>query len=275
MTASNMTDGNERPPVIEVTEEVNTMREQIKTAREMIAAGIPAACAAWLAAHPEWAPIPGFSRYEVSHRGGGVRRIGSGQPLKVSIGTHGYPQTGPYRDGKQDKRPMHSFVLLGHAGPPPEGQEALHGRPCDGPSAPADPLDYRYCGCGSPDCTEGNLRYDTHKVNVGETIAAGKAVRPATHPCINHERCGGMVVNRGSRCLPCAQGAGRAAAAMRDAGIDLPTATRRLGYKSQSWVLGLSMRYGGDGGEAWVMQRQRWPRRALATLRYRLRGDGK
>jgi hypothetical protein len=225
----------------------------------------PAACAAWLAAHPEWAPLPGFSRYEVSHRGGGIRRRGGGrQPLKVSVGTHGYPEAQPYNDAaKQEKRTMHSLVLLGHAGAPPEGMETLHG--------PRGPLDYRYCGCGSPDCTEGNLRYGTHEMNVGETIAAGRAVRPATHPCINHERCGGMVVNPGRRCLPCAQEVGRQAAAMRDAGIDLPTATRKLGYKSTSWVLGLSVRHGTDDGAPWIMQRQPWPRRAMATLRYRRR----
>lgn len=227
-------------------------------------------CAAWLASHPEWAPVPGFSRYEVSHRGGGIRRRGGGrQPLKVSVGTHGYPEAQPYNDqGKQEKPTMHSLVLLGHAGPPPDGTETLHGK--------GGPLDYRYCGCGSPGCTEGNLRYDTHKVNVGETIAAGNARRPATVPCVNHDRCGGLVVNAGSRCLPCAEDIGVTAAAMLGAGMASDAVTRVLGYKSESWVLTLARRHGGYEGAP--PRHQSWPKHVAAAVRYRLKirkGDGK
>jgi len=230
------------------------------------------ACVAWLATHPEWAPVPGARHYEASHRGNGVRSLDrisngrklTGKVLAVSVsGTSDYPKTRIVRDeGTRWTSEVHAFVLLAHAGPCPDGQETLHG--------PGGPLDSRYCGCDTGACAEGNLRYGTHAVNVGETIAAGRAVRPATFPCINHERCGGMVVNEGRRCLRCATEVARAATAMYRAGIDEETAARRLGYANPVWVRRLAVKYGGHDPAVRVMRRS-WPHRAMATVRYRLK----
>jgi hypothetical protein len=225
------------------------------------------ACAAWLDAHPEWAQIPGARYYEASHRGNGIRSLDrtvggrrlTGKVLSAAPGSSGYPKTKITRDdGTTPTVYVHAAVLASHAGPCPDGLETLHGK--------GGPLDSRYCGCPAEECTEGNLRYGTHVANVGETIAAGNARRPATHPCINHERCGGMVVNAGSRCLPCVTATARRAAVMQRAGINLEPATRKLGYESQDWVRKITVKYGG-GSPAWTSCSP-WHRRVAATLRY-------
>lgn len=232
------------------------------------------ACTSWLATHPEWASIPGARHYEASHRGNGIRstdrtvrgRQLKGRTLSASVsGTSEYPKTRITRDdGTPTTGSVHVFVLLAHAGPCPDGMETLHGQ--------GGPLDSRYCGCGTPECTEGNLGYGTHERNVAETIAAGNARRPATHPCINHVRCGGLVVNPGRRCLPCAMQVGERAGALLGDGMSLAAVTRQLGYKSDTWVHTLATRHGGYTAPLAVAraQRQPWPQRVTTTLRYRL-----
>jgi hypothetical protein len=236
------------------------------------------ACAAWLDAHPEWAQVPGARYYEASHRGNGIRSLDRtvsgrrlrGKVLSTAPGSSGYPKAKITRDdGAIITGYVHGFVLAAHAGPCPDGLETLHGK--------GGPLDSRYCGCPAAECTEGNLRYGSHEANVGETIAAGNARRPAAYPCINHERCGGMVVNPGRRCLPCAMEVGKQAAAMLRAGLVLDEVTRRLGYQSRPWMEKLARDYGGFTGPLPQARpqprarRQPWPQRVMATLRYRLR----
>ena len=240
---------------------------------------IPPACADWLAAHPEWAPIPGARYYEASHRGNGVRSLDrtvngrrlKGRTLSASVsGTSEYPKTRITRDdGTPTTGSVHVFVLAAHAGECPEDMESLHG--------PGGSLDSRYCGCGTEDCTEGNLGYGTHERNVRETIEAGNARRPATFPCINHARCDGMAVNEGSRCGPCAVKVGERAGLLLTAGMNSKAAAKLLGYKSDSWVVTLASRHGGYTGTLAQARTQRlpWWQQVMATVRYHLsRGDG-
>ena len=229
-------------------------------------AGVHPACTAWLAGHPEWAPIPGARSYEASHRGNGVRsldRIVNGRQLtgKVLSASGRYPKTKITRDdGTTPTVYVHAAVLLAHDGPVPDGMETLHGK--------GGPLDSRYCGCPAEECTEGNLRYGTHEVNVGETIAAGNARRPATHPCVNHQRCGGMVVNAGSRCLPCVTEVGVRAGTMLRAGMGLAEVARRCGYSNEEWVHTLAARHGGWPGTRAEARAQRpsWSRKVIVTV---------
>lgn len=206
-----------------------------------------------------WKAIPGFSKYEASDLGQ-VRNVSTGKLLAARVGTHGYLEVKPYDDGgKRQTRTVHGLVLLTFAGPCPAGQETLHG--------PGGPLDNRW-----PE----NLRYGSKAENHADQAAAGTAKRPMV-PCVNHERCGGMVAKQGSRCLPCAAEVGERAAAMLGAGMGLETVTRRLGYTSPDWVFKLAARHGGYLGTSAHARAQgrRWPQRAAATLRYRLRSGVK
>ena len=166
-----------------------------------------------------WKAIPCFSKYEASDLGR-VRSVRTGNVLATRVSNSGYLLVKLYDDdARQQTRTVHSLVLLTFAGPRPDGMETLHGL--------GGPLDNRW-----PE----NLRYGTKKENAADQAAAGTARRPATHPCVNHERCGGMVVNQGSRCLPCVAAVGDRAAAMLSAGMSLDAATRRLGYSNAEWV---------------------------------------
>lgn len=202
-----------------------------------------------------WKGCPDFSKYDVSDLGQ-VRNVATGKPLAARVGTHGYLEVKPYDDnGKRQTRTVHSLVLLTFAGPCPAGMETLHGR--------GGPLDNRW-----PE----NIRWGTKPENHADQVAAGTAKRP-TVPCVNHERCGGMVARQGSRCLPCATEVGEQAAAMLGAGMSLDTVTQRLGYTSPDWVFKLATRHGGYAQPSAHARAQghRWSQRVAATLRYRLR----
>lgn len=231
---------------------------------------IPAACAAWLAAHPEWAPLPGAAGYEASHRGF-VRSIDRtvkgrrlrGVTLKPTVNNSGYHQVNVTYDGGMVRKPtVHSCVLRAYFGPPPRGMETLHG--------PGGPLDNRYCGCGTEGCTEGNLRYGTWEENDAERTAAlavagraanGRAVPEPKAPrlCI---LCGEPVTNGGRRCHGCVVRIGREASALLRDGVRPEAAAARLDYPSVSGLLTLAARYGEP-----VPARPPWSRRVAVTLR--------
>lgn len=214
---------------------------------------IPASCAAWLASHPEWAPIPGFANgYEASHRGNGVRSIDRkqgnrqlrGVNLKSRLNPDRYPVinlTGD--DGRRvPGMPVHTCVLLAHDGPPPPGMECRHvGR---------GQQDSRYCGCGDPGCTQSGLRYGSKKENHADQVAAGTAVVPEAFECVNYDyaRCGGMVRTAGRRCFPCLEATGRYAARLLDLRTSSQDAGEHFGYTDGRWVVGLAMKFGGYQG---------------------------
>jgi hypothetical protein len=240
-----------------------------------------------------WKAIPGFPGYEASDNS--VWRMEDGRVVQVSGGIRSIDRTVGTRrlkgtllagrlnsgrgnryvmvnmtDGDGNRRTMlaHLMILLAHRGEPGPGQETLHD-PKRGP-----------LWCRVPE----DMRYGTKKENAADIAAAGTLKTPATVPCVNHDRCGGMVVREGSRCLPCAIEVGKEAAAMLSAGLVLDEVARRLGYKSSPWVEKLARAHGGFTGPLPQarprprVRRQPWPQRAVATLRYRLRsgkGDGK
>ena len=235
---------------------------------------IPANCAAWLATHPEWAPIPGYANgYEASHRGNGVRSVDRkqgnrqlrGVNLKSRPNPDGYPVVNPTNDDgrKVPGMPVHTCVLLAHAGPPQPGMECLHG--------PEGKQDHRYCGCGDPGCTQGNIRYGTKKQNDAERIAALREAgrsgngRPMPEPkpvrlCI---LCSAPVTHGGKRCHECVVKIGQEAAALIRTGLPLEEVAARLDYPSVSGVGTLAARYG---------RRLTWWHRAAVTLRGLFRG---
>jgi hypothetical protein len=222
-------------------------------------------------------PAP-FSKYEVDVTGFGpdqrpVRRIG-GKPLATTVNNHGgYLMVKPYDDdGNRQTKTVHSLVLLGHAGPCPPGLESRH--------LDDDPLNNRWApGATREDviAAGGNLMYGSKPQNTADKAANGRpAVAPKVHECVNHARCGGMVANAGSRCLPCVTEVGRRAAELLNAGMSLEAVTRRLEYRNPEWVLKLARNHGGYTGTAAQArsQRQPWARRVSATLRSIFGRDG-
>ena len=222
-------------------------------------------------AAPEWYPLPPpFSKHEVSFDGFGpdqkpVRRIGSSKPLAVSPGSR-YLKVKPYDDsGKQQTIEIHRLVLLAGDGPCPEGMESCH--------LDDDPLNNRW----RPGATEderraagGNLVYGTKPTNARHKFQnGGQAPTPKAFKCVNHARCGGMVANEGSRCLPCVEVVGERAAVMLNAGLPLDEVTRRLDYRNPDWVWKLAVRYGGYTESLPHARTQQPPksRRVTTTLR--------
>ena len=234
-----------------------------------------------------WKPIPGCSGYEASDNSawrldelaklvqvsGGIRSVdridGRGRHLKGVLlkgRLNGAADRGDryvvvnVTDDEGVKRTVlaHRVILLAHVGECPEGMETLHSE--------RGPL-----WCRVPE----DIRYGTKPENAADRAAAGTAKTPATYPCVNHERCGGMVVKEGSRCLPCVQAVGREAALMLNDGVGLDEVARRLGYQNSAWVHKLARNFGGYAGtqaEARA-QHQPWLRRVTTTLR-RLLGGG-
>lgn len=216
-------------------------------------------------------PLP-FTKYEVSFDGYGpdqrpVRRTG-GNPLATTVNNHGgYLMVKPYGDdGKRQPVPVHQLVLLGGTGVPcPPGLESCH--------LDDDPLNNRWRPGDTDDevrAAGGNLVRRTKKQNAHHKFLNGRPKAPVpTYPCINHDRCGGLVVNEGRRCLPCAKEVGRDAAAMLNAGVNLEDVTARLGYQTPEWVWKLARNHGGYAGTLAVARSQHppWTHRVTATLR--------
>jgi hypothetical protein len=225
-----------------------------------------------------WTPLPApFSKYEVSFDGYGpgqrpVRRLAAATGLATTPSNHGgYLMVKPYDDsGKQQTVTVHSLVLLGGTGVPcPPGLESCH--------LDDDPLNNRWRPGDTDDEVReagGNLVRRTKKQNAHHKFLNGRPKAPVpTHPCINHDRCGGLVVNQGRRCLPCAQEVGRQAAAMLNAGENLADVTAALGYQTPEWVHKLARNHGGCTVPLAVALAQhpslsrRVTRRAAVTLR--------
>ena len=219
----------------------------------------------------DWHPLPPpFSKHEVSFDGFGpdqkpVRRIGASKPLAVSAGSR-YLKVKPYDDsGKQQTIEIHRLVLLAGDGPCPEDMQSCH--------LDDDPLNNRW----RPGATEderraagGNLMYGTGLQNARHKFQnGGQAPTPKAYECVNHARCGGMVANEGSRCLPCVEVVGERAAVMLNAGLPLDEVTRRLDYRNSVWVWKLAVRYGGYAGSLPHARSQQPPksRRVTTTLR--------
>lgn len=221
----------------------------------------------------------GFSKYEAYSPGGygldesqwPVRRQIAGTRLKVTLGTHGYPQVKPYNDqGKQKTLTVHGLIMLANVGPPEPGQETRH--------LNSDPLDYRWAPGDTEEETKaagGNLMYGTKPQNHADQVKAGTAVLPPpAFPCVNHARCGAMVTSEGRRCQPCMQEVGVRAAALLNAGMPLKAVTRKLGYTNEVHVHALARQHGGYKGSLEQARTQRRPpllRRMLG--RFRRGGD--
>ncbi len=219
-----------------------------------------------------WTPLPPpFSKYEVSPGGSGrdqrpVRRIG-GKPLATTVNNHGgYLMVKVYDDtGTRQTKTVHSLVLLGCAGPRPPGQESRH--------LDDDQLNNRWAPGATREEVQaagGNLMYGDKVANTRDKADNGRPAAVAkVHPCVNYIRCGGMVVNQGRRCLPCAQEIGRQAAAMLNAGVNLEVVTARLGYQTPEWVHKLARNHGGYTGTlaAARSQHPRWSQRVSVTVR--------
>jgi hypothetical protein len=224
-------------------------------------------------AAPEWYPLPSpFSKYEVSFDGSGpdqrpVRRIG-GKPLSTQPAQHGgYLMVKPYDDsGIRQTVAVHILVLLAATGVPcPDGLESCH--------LDDDPLNNRWRPGDTDDevrAAGGNLVRRTKKQNARHKfLNGGQAPTPKAYECVNHARCGGMVANEGSRCLPCVEQVGERAAVMLNAGLPLDEVTRRLDYRNPEWVWKLAVRYGGYA-ESLPHARSQTPpmsRRVTTTLR--------
>lgn len=220
-----------------------------------------------------WTRLPApFSKYEWSPDGFGpdqrpIRRI-AGKPLATTPNNHGgYLMVKPYDDdGKQQTVTVHGLVLLGATGVPcPAGLESCH--------LDDDPLNNRWRPGDTDDevrAAGGNLVRRTKKQNAHHKFLNGRqAALVPTHPCINHERCGGLVVNPGRRCLPCAKEVGVRAAAMLNAGVNLADVTAALGYQTPGWVHKLARNHGGYTGTltAATAQHPTWTRRVTTTVR--------
>lgn len=115
----------------------------------------------------QWRPIPGFVGYEVSDQGR-VRSywrrrrglVATSRLLKQSPNQRGYLRVGLRAgDGKTKIIFVHRLVLLAFVGPAPEGTECRHrdGRPSNN--------------------SLGNLQWNTHLVNMGDTVRHGTSGR--------------------------------------------------------------------------------------------------
>lgn len=122
----------------------------------------------------QWRPVRGFEGYyEVSNTGDvrSLTRIDTygrrrqGRPLVPAANTSGHLYVKLTRGNRKTKRYVHRLVIDAFVGPGPEGTECCHN---DG-----DPANNHV----------GNLRWDTHKENVRDTIRHGRNV------CANKTHC--------------------------------------------------------------------------------------
>jgi hypothetical protein len=119
-------------------------------------------------------------------------------------------------------------VLMAHAGPPGDGEEACHGL--------GGRRDNRW--------PEG-VSWGTKERNNGpDKAAAGTLPTPnPTHPC--KDACGALVINEGRRCPDCVRRVGGEAAAMLGRGVNLFDVAEHFGYTTPDWVFKLATEYGG------------------------------
>lgn len=121
-----------------------------------------------------WLPIPGFeNHYEVSNQGrvrsleravtshsDNRRRVFKGRVLKQGSRKNGYCVVGLSKDGVVHDWYVHRLVLWAFVGAPPPGAECCHNN------------DVR------DDNRLENLRWGTHKANVGDAVARGRHRNP-------------------------------------------------------------------------------------------------
>lgn len=121
-----------------------------------------------------WLPVVGWEDlYEVSDLGrvrsldriDAVGRLRRGRVIKAWPDLKGYLRTQLSRSGKYKGVAVHRLVLEAFVGPPPEGQEALHG--------PA----------GVANNQLSNLRWGTHSENTYDSVNDG------THPWARRTHC--------------------------------------------------------------------------------------
>ena len=221
-----------------------------------------------------------FSKYEVSADGFGpdqqpVRRIDNGKPLKVSVGSSGYPQVKPYNDdGEQRTVTVHSFVLGVYAGPRPDGMECRHydDDPWNNRWRPGDEAESVAAG--------GNLFYGGKPQNIEDGFRNGRpraAPRQVRH-CV---LCGAVLATNGRRCTACVTAIGIKAAALLGAGNEPEQVAALLEYPSTDGVVRLAVKYGNYGRAPSIVVREElntaladhrqprrsWLQRVTATVR--------
>jgi hypothetical protein len=176
---------------------------------------------------PEWAPLPGFSRYEASHRGQ-IRNRRTGRALATTPDPDGRKRLNLYADdGTRPNVSVARCVLTAHDRPPEPGEEACHGL-----GGPAD------------DRWPENIRWDDKAGNERDKIAAGTTPAPnPTYPC--KDGCGALVISEGRRCLDCVGRVGEEAAAMLGRGVNLCDVAEHFGYTQTDWVWKLATKHGG------------------------------
>ena len=117
-----------------------------------------------------WAAIPGWSGYEASNLGRirSVTRtvltkqgpmVFKGRVLMTCVAKNHHPSITLHLGGKGKTIPVHRLVLLAFVGPPPPGMEACH------------------YNCDWTDNRLENLRWDTPKANVADSIREGTQIR--------------------------------------------------------------------------------------------------
>ena len=211
----------------------------------------------------------GFSKYEVSPDGYGpdqqpVRRIGTGKPLAVSVGTNGRPRVKPYNDdGKQITIEVHAIVFGTYAGPCPRGMQIRH--------YDDDPWNNRWRPGGEAESVAagGNLFIGDRDDQEADKYRNGRP-RPAPRPVRHCVRCQAILSTNGKRCHPCVVELGQLAAPLLRSGIRSGRAPAEvaagvaaaLDYPSAEGIVKLAIVHGGYGAE-----RPGRLRRMAATVR--------
>ena len=188
----------------------------------------------------------GFSKYEVSPDGYGpdqqpVRRIGTGKPLAVSVGTNGRPRVKPYDDdGRQRTIEVHVIVFGTYAGRCPRGMQIRH--------YDDDPWNNRWRPGGEAESVAagGNLFKGSRDDQEADKYRNGRP-RPAPRP-VRYCACGAVLTTNGKRCHECVVKLGvNAAAMLRRRGADPANVAAALDYPSAEGILKLAVVHGGYG----------------------------
>jgi hypothetical protein len=192
----------------------------------------------------EWEKVPGYSGYEWSHRGP-VRSIARDLTMRQRANNSGYLIVNVINDdGVKETVLVHRMILRAHAGEPEPGQESLHGR--------GGQQDNRY-----PE----NLRWGSRPENIADRVAANPRQEKPPTPCMNHDQCGGYVVQHGRRCHGCRVDLGRAAARLFEGGADPEQVAKELNYGSANGAYRVAVQLGGLRcyvDEAQVTPRERY-----------------
>jgi hypothetical protein len=213
----------------------------------------------------KWLPVPGFSAYEVSDNSvwqadddgrltqvsGGYRSLDrvsgtrqlKGQPIRARIlaNSGGYAAVNLTDDtGTRRTMLVHRLILLAHDKPCPPGMETLH-------NPERGPLWNRY-----PE----DIRWGTKPENAADKPEPPVPPEP-TFECVNHARCGNLVVNQGRRCLDCVAEVGREAADLLRAGTPLQEVAEHFGYTGGDWVYSLAVKHGAYEGSKAQARMQR------------------